>query len=273
VNTNAEIMGWIMDTYSMMKGYPVPGVVTGKSLDIGGSLGRPEATGRGVKTITVEALKHFKMPDKGVRIAVQGMGNVGSITAKLLREAGHKIVAVSDVSGGYYSKDGLDIPAMIEYIDSHKKSLEGYSAPGVNKITNNELLTCDCDVLIPCAMENQLTDANAKDVKAKLIVEGANGPTSFAADEIFEKRNIPVIPDILSNAGGVVVSYFEWVQNIQSLTWDLNRVNETLITIMIKAFGNVLKIQQEYKVTFRVAAYMTAVDKLVKAKKIRGLFP
>jgi glutamate dehydrogenase (NAD(P)+) len=162
---------------------------------------------------------------------------------------------------------------MIAYIDSHNKTLEGYTAPGVNKITNNELLTCDCEVLIPCAMENQLTDANAGDVKAKLIVEGANGPTSFAADAIFEKRGIPVIPDILANAGGVVVSYFEWVQNIQSLTWDLDRVNETLVKIMIKAFGNILAIQEKHKSTFRVAAYMTAVDKLVKAKKIRGIFP
>jgi glutamate dehydrogenase (NAD(P)+) len=274
VNTNAEIMGWIMDTYSMMHGYPIPAVVTGKSMEIGGSLGRPEATGRGVKTITCEALKHFKMPSSGVKIAVQGMGNVGSITAKLLsEEAGHKIVAVSDVSGGYYNADGLNIAEMIKYIADHNRSLEGYSGPGVKKITNNELLTCDCEVLIPCAMENQLTSANANDVKAKLIVEGANGPTMFDADEIFAKRNIPVIPDILTNAGGVVVSYFEWVQNIQSLAWTEKEVNERLIPIMVNAFADVLKIQQEHNVTFRVAAYMTAVDKLVKAKKVRGIFP
>ncbi|GHV49840.1 glutamate dehydrogenase [Spirochaetia bacterium] len=272
VNTNAEIMGWIMDTYSMLHGYAIPGVVTGKSVDIGGSLGRPEATGRGVSIITREALKHFKTEGK-VRIAVQGMGNVGSISAKLLHEMGHKIVAVSDVSGGYYNPDGLDIPAIIKYSADHKLSLEGYTAPGVKKITNAELLACECDVLVPCALQNQITEENAGAVKAKLVVEGANGPVTVEADEILAKRGIPSIPDILANAGGVVVSYFEWVQNIQELTWEEDQINATLEKIMVRSFKDVEAIVNEKSVSFRIAAYMVAISKLVRAKKIRGVFP
>jgi glutamate dehydrogenase (NAD(P)+) len=272
VNTNAEVMGWIMDTYSMLHGYAIPGVVTGKPLDIGGSLGRPEATGRGVSIITQEMLKYLGMPEKDVRIAIQGMGNVGGISAKLLHEQGHKIVAVSDVSGGIYKGDGLDIPAVREYI-ARNGALAGYAPDGGRKITNDELIECDCEVLIPCALQNQITEANAEAVRARLIIEGANGPTAVEADEILNKRGIIISPDILSNAGGVVVSYFEWVQNIQELTWDEDQINATLKKILVSSFAQVLDIVQKSNVTFRVAAYMLAVSKLVKAQNTRGLFP
>jgi glutamate dehydrogenase (NAD(P)+) len=272
VNTNAEVMSWIMDTYSMMHGYAIPGVVTGKPLDIGGSLGRPEATGRGVSIITQEMLKYLGMPEKGVRIAIQGMGNVGGISAKLLHELGHKIVGVSDISGGIYNSDGLDIPAVREYM-AQNRTLEGYAASGVRKISNDGLIGCDCDVLIPCALQNQITEANAETVQARLIIEGANGPTTVEADEILNKRGVIIAPDILSNAGGVVVSYFEWVQNIQELTWDEEQINATLRKIMVDSFGQVLNIVQKNDVTFRIAAYMLAVSKLVKAQNARGLFP
>lgn len=272
VNTNAEVMGWIMDTYSMLHGYAIPGVVTGKPLDIGGSLGRPEATGRGVSIITQEMLKYLGMPEKDVRIAIQGMGNVGGISAKLLHEQGHKIVAVSDVSGGIYKGDGLDIPAVREYI-ARNGTLAGYVPDGGRKITNDELIECDCEVLIPCALQNQITEANAEAVRARLIIEGANGPTAVEADEILNKRGVIISPDILSNAGGVVVSYFEWVQNIQELTWDEDQINATLKKILVSSFAQVLDIVQKSNVTFRVAAYMLAVSKLVKAQNTRGLFP
>jgi glutamate dehydrogenase (NAD(P)+) len=225
-----------------------------------------------VSFVTREALKHFKMDGK-VKIAVQGMGNVGSISAKLLHAMGHKIVAVSDVDGGYYNPDGLDIPAILEYLAGHKQSLNGYTAPGVKKITNAELLACECDVLVPCALQNQLTAENAGAVKAKLVVEGANGPVTVEADEILAKRGIPSIPDILANAGGVVVSYFEWVQNIQELTWEEDQINATLEKIMVRSFQQVEEIVNEKSVSFRIAAYMLAISKLVRAKKARGVFP
>ena len=272
VNTNAEIMGWIMDTYSMLHGYAVPGVVTGKSIDIGGSLGRAEATGRGVSIVTGELMQYLNMPEKGARIAVQGMGNVGSVSAKLLHEKGCHIVAVSDISGGFYHPDGLDIPGILSYI-AERKTLEGYAAAGITPISNRELLTCDCDVLLPCALQNQITGEVAVSVRAKYVVEGANGPTTVEADEILNKKGIIILPDILANAGGVVASYFEWVQNIQELTWEEEQINETLKKIMIRSFGQVRDIVNEHKVSFRIAAYMLAISKLAKAKKIRGVFP
>jgi glutamate dehydrogenase (NAD(P)+) len=273
VNTNAEIMGWIMDTYSMLNGYAVPGVVTGKSIDIGGSLGRFEATGRGVTIATGELLKYLNMSEKDTRVAVQGMGNVGGVGAKLLYERGCKIVAVSNSSGGWYNPDGLDIPALHEYMAAHNNSAKGYTAAGAKEISNKELLTCDCDVLIPCALQNQITEEVAGSIKAKVIVEGANGPTTVEADEILNKKGIIVLPDILANAGGVIVSYFEWVQNIQELTWEEEQINATLAKIMVRSFNQVVEIVKEHKVSFRIAAYMLAIDKLAKAKKIRGVFP
>ena len=236
VNTNAEVMGWIMDTYSMIHGYAIPGVVTGKPLEIGGSLGRPEATGRGVSIITQEILKRLNMPETGVRIAIQGMGNVGGVSAKLLHAMGHKIVAVSDVRGGLYHPEGLDIPAVLQYMAAHGGSPAGY-AGGAAAISNEELLSCDCDVLIPCALENQITEANANAVQAKLIVEGANGPTTVEADGILTGKGVTIVPDILANAGGVVVSYFEWVQNIQELTWEEDQINETLRKVLVNSLS------------------------------------
>jgi glutamate dehydrogenase (NAD(P)+) len=271
INTNAEIMGWIMVTYSMFKGYSVPGVVTGKPLDIGGSLGRPEATGRGVSIITDEARKHYNI--KGKHAAVLGMGNVGGVTAKLLSQAGYKIIAISDITGGYYNAKGFDIEKVLQYSASHSKLLEGYSEEGVVKISTEELIACDCDILLPCALQNQITEQNAGSIKAKLIIEGANGPTTVEADEILDAKRIPVVPDILANAGGVVVSYFEWVQNIQELMWDEAQVNDNLRKIMTRSFNQVLDIVKEKDVSFRIAANMMALLKLSKAKAIRGVFP
>lgn len=274
VNTNAEIMGWIMDTYSMFAGYTVPGVVTGKPVEIGGSLGRKEATGRGVSIVTREILKHLKWSPENVKVAVQGMGNVGGTAAKLLFEAGYKIVAVSDVSGGIYKANGLDIDDIMDFLKiANCAELTGYKRDGVSHISNEELLTCDADILIPAALENQINGEIAANIKAKIIVEGANGPTSVEADKVLDSRGIKVVPDILANAGGVVVSYFEWVQNIQSLTWDEDEINSTLERIMVKAFNEVLTTSENNLVTLRMGAYMIALDRIIKAKKIRGVFP
>ena len=274
VNTNAEIMGWMMDTYSMFKGYTVPGVVTGKPIEIGGSLGRTEATGRGIGIIALEAMRQYGLIDKNPRIAVQGMGNVGSNLAQFLYDEGYRIVAVSDVSGGIYKEAGLNITKIREYLKMNPKhTLEGYDEEDVQSITNRELLTCACDVLIPCALENQITEENAADIQAKLIIEGANGPTTAEADEILNKKGIPVIPDILANAGGVVVSYFEWVQNLQSFMWDLDNVNSTLKKIMTNSYHEVRQIVEQEKVSFRIAAYMLALKRLSAATRIRGIYP
>jgi glutamate dehydrogenase (NAD(P)+) len=273
VNTNAEVMGWIMDTYSMLKGYNVPGVVTGKPIEIGGSVGRREATGRGVMFVTREVLKRLGMPVKGTRIAIQGMGNVGGAAAKFLYEQGCKIIAVSDVSDAIYNEDGLDITNVLEFLDGGKRLLKDYNAENVKHISNRELLTCDTDILIPAALENQITEDIARDVKASVIVEAANGPTTVDADKILEERGIKVVPDILANAGGVVVSYFEWVQNIEFLAWDEERVNSTLEKVMIKAFNEVWNAANDKDTSLRMGAYMVALDRVVRAQKIRGIFP
>lgn len=274
VNTNAEIMGWIMDTYSMFKGYTVPGVVTGKPVEIGGSLGRKEATGRGVMLMTREMLHRMGLPVLGTKIAIQGMGNVGGTAAKLLYNEGCKIVAVSDVSGGIYKTDGLDIPAILKYLDSNREHLlKDYNSDGIKHITNEQLLTCETDLLVPAAMENQINEEIAAKIKAKFIVEGANGPTTVEADRVLEAKGVKIVPDILANAGGVVVSYFEWVQNIQSLTWDEEEVNRTLEKIMIRAFNEVWDKTYETSSSMRMGAYMVAIDRIVKAKKIRAVFP
>jgi len=274
VNTNAEIMGWIMDTYSMFKGYTVPGVVTGKPLEIGGSLGRGEATGRGVMFVTREILHRLGMPVLGTKVVVQGMGNVGGTAARLLFNEGCKIIAVSDVSGGLYCKNGLNVDNIQNFlVENHGKLLKDYKESDVLHISNEELLTLDTDVLIPAAMENQINEKIAQGVKAKVIIEGANGPTTVEGDKILQKNGKVVVPDILSNAGGVVVSYFEWVQNIQSLMWDEEEVNRTLEKIMIRAFNEVWAKAKESKTTLRMGAHMVAIERIVKAKKIRGIFP
>ncbi|MCU6747665.1 Glu/Leu/Phe/Val dehydrogenase, partial [Faecalicatena acetigenes] len=227
VGSNATVMGWMMDTYSMLKGHCVHGVVTGKPIELGGALGRNEATGRGVMFTTKNILHKLNVPVEGTSVAVQGMGNVGSITAKLLDKEGMKVVAVSDVSGGIYNKDGLNIPAIIDYLSKDRKNLlSGYEEPGMTRISNEELLELDVKVLVPAALENQINASNADRIRAEIIVEAANGPIASDADDTLNKKGITVVPDILANAGGVVVSYFEWVQNIQSVSWTEAEVNE-----------------------------------------------
>lgn len=274
VGTNAQVMGWMMDTYSMLKGHCVPGVVTGKPIDLGGALGRNEATGRGVMLTTKNILAKMGIPMEGTDVVIQGMGNVGSISAKLLYKEGMKVIAVSDVSGGIYNPEGLNIPAILEYLSQSRKNLlSGYEEPGMTRIDNAQLLTLKTTVLVPAALENQINGDNAEQIQAKLIVEAANGPTTSEADAILERRGITVVPDILTNAGGVVVSYFEWVQNIQSVSWTEEHVNEELKKIMDKAFNAVWDITQEKQVTLRTGAYLIAVKRVVDAKKARGIWP
>ena len=274
VGSNADVMGWMMDTYSMLKGHCVHGVVTGKPIELGGALGRNEATGRGVMFTTRNIMKKMGMEMKGTDVAVQGMGNVGSITAKLLHQEGMKVVAVSDVSGGVYKKDGLDIPAILAYLGKDRKNLlSGYEEEGMTRITNEELLELPVTVLVPAALENQINGTNADKIQAKLIVEAANGPTAAEADPILNDKGVVIVPDILSNAGGVVVSYFEWVQNIQSVSWTEEEVNAKLERIMNNSFEAVYNIAQEKKVPLRTGAYLIAVDRVVKAKKARAIWP
>ena len=273
VNSNSQIMDWVMDTYSKMKGYTVPGVVTGKDLDVGGSIGRPEATGRGVMIITLQLLKKLGIDPKGVSIAIQGMGNVGSVAARLLYEKGCKIVAVSDVSGGIRNANGLDMQEVLAFIGNKQRFLKDYNADNVEHISNEELLETKCDVLIPAAMENQITKDNANKLQCKYIVEAANGPTAKEADEIIDKRGIILVPDILANAGGVTVSYFEWVQNLQALWWDLDEVNEKLEKIMVKAWNELDDVANKNHLSYRLAAYVVAIQRISRAKKLRGIFP
>jgi len=274
VNTNAQTMAWIADTVSMLERRTVIDIVTGKPIPLGGSLGRKEATGRGVAIITAELLKrkHLKLSD--TTVAVQGYGNVGSHAATILDQMGCKIVAVSDVSGGLYNPHGLDVASINQHITTHpKRLLEGYQAPGVEKITNDELLVSDADVLIPAALEHQIRADNAPYVQAKIIVEGANGPTTREADEILNDRDIIVVPDILANAGGVVVSYFEWVQDLQCFFWEEEEVNRNLKRIMVRSFKAVWDFGQEQGVSMRLGAYMLAVNKVASAVRDRGIFP
>jgi len=273
VGTNAEVMGWMMDTYSMLKGHCVPGVVTGKPIELGGALGRTAATGRGVTIVTLNTMEKLGMDIKKSKIAIQGMGNVGSNAAKLLYEAGAKIVAVSDVSGGVYMEEGLPIDKIMEHLSTPGNLLESLKLKTAVRISNSELLTLPVDLLIPAALENQINDTNADQIKAKVIVEAANGPITLEADKVLEAKGIPVIPDILANAGGVVVSYFEWVQNIQSLYWTEDMANQRLKEIMDRAFEDVWNISKEKDVPFRTGAYLIAVKRVIEAKKIRGIWP
>lgn len=270
VNTNGEVMGWIMDTYSMFKGHSVPGVVTGKPIEIGGSIGRAEATGRGVTIIAEKCLEDEGLDPKEQTYAIQGIGNVGGTAAAILYEEGKKVIAVSDWSGAVMKKDGLNIPEIREFLSDRKNCLKDYNGEGAEHITNEELLTCDCTVLIPAALENQITEENAGDIKAKIVVEAANGPTTVEADKILEERGILVVPDILANAGGVVVSYFEWVQNIQSMAWELDEVNQMLKKVMLKAYNDVRTMSKEKDSTMRMGAYMVAINRITTAGKLRG---
>lgn len=274
VGTNANVMGWIMDTYSMLKGHCVPGVVTGKPLPLGGALGRQEATGRGIMITALNVLHALHIPAYESTAVIQGMGNVGSVSAKLLYEQGIKILAVSDVSGGIYNPQGLDIPEIIGYLSSKKGNLlQDYDAEGIRHITNQELLELPATLLVPAALENQINETNAAKIQARVIVEGANGPTTVEADEILRERGITLVPDILANAGGVVVSYFEWVQNIQSVSWSEEHVNEQLKTIMDQAFQAVWDIAHEKDTTLRTGAYLIAVKRVIDAKNLRGVWP
>ena len=271
VGTDGQTMAWVMDTYSQIKGYAVPGVVTGKPVEIGGSLGREESTGRGVVLCAVEAAKILKIPmGQSTSVAVHGFGKVGSIAAREIHAHGNKVLAVSDVSGGIYSKNGLDIPDVLRWVKSNGV-LKGY--PKSEPITNEDLLELPVDILLPCAMENVIHKGNAAKVKAKIISEGANGPCTPEANEILIKNGCTIIPDILANAGGVIVSYFEWVQDIQSFFWHEREVNEKLTTVMSNAFNEVQKTSLELKVDFRTAAMARAMLRLEKAMLLRGLFP
>ena len=270
LNTNPKIMGWIMDTYSMNVGYTVPGVVTGKPVDIGGSLGRKEATGRGVAIVTKKLCEKEKKAIDSTRIAIQGFGNVGASAAKVLTQFGFNVVAVSDISGGVYNKAGLDIPKLLEYAENGG-ALNAY--PEYDKISNEEILELPVDVLIPAAVENQITRHNAEKIKAAYIVEGANGPTSPEADEILFRRGVKVIPDILANAGGVTVSYFEWVQDIQSLYWSETQINDKLTEIMENAFENVYSTYIDSNEKMRLSAYKIAVGRVARATELRGIYP
>ncbi|HXU13214.1 MAG TPA: Glu/Leu/Phe/Val dehydrogenase, partial [Candidatus Binatia bacterium] len=270
VYTNAQTMAWIMDTYSMTVGATQLGVVTGKPLQIGGSQGRAEATARGVQFVTREACRERSISLKGAKVAVQGFGNAGSVAARLLSEDGASIIAVSDSSGGILNPKGLNIPAVL----AHKEttgSLRGFR--DADTISNDRLLELECDILVPAALENQITLANAGKIRAKIVAEAANGPTTPGADEILHKNGVFLIPDILANAGGVTVSYFEWVQSLQAFFWEEAQVNHHLEKVMTRAFNEVLSIAKKFNVHMRAAAYILAVGRVAEATRIRGIYP
>jgi glutamate dehydrogenase (NAD(P)+) len=270
MNTNPQIMAWMMDTFSMHMGYSVPAVITGKPLAIGGSEGRLEATARGVQFVTREAMHDLGLRPEDCSVVVQGFGNVGSISARLLHEMGCKVVAVSDIQGGVYNPHGIDIHKALRYSKEHG-SLRGL--PDTEAITNAELLELPCDALVPAALENQLTAKNAPRVKARLIVEAANGPTTPDADRILNDRGIMVVPDILANAGGVTVSYFEWVQDLQRFFWAELEINNRLEQIMMRAYQATRAKAEEQETNLRIGAYLLAVTRVAEATEIRGVYP
>lgn len=270
MNTNQQIMAWIMDTYSMHSRKSDTAVVTGKPLLLGGSKGRKEATGRGLVTVTLAALNKVGIMPSKTTIAVQGFGNVGSVAAKLLYEQGAKVVAISDVSGAYYNADGIDIPTAIAYSQENGGSLEGFQDGDL--ISNDELLEMECDVLIPAAKEDQINRHNAERINARIIAEGANGPVTASADSILENKDILIVPDILGNAGGVTVSYFEWVQDRQGYFWTEERVNRRLNRMMRDAFQLIYKEKEKYNITLRQAAYVYAIDKVAATLRLRGIY-
>jgi glutamate dehydrogenase (NAD(P)+) len=270
VNTNAQIMAWMMDTYSMHAGYTVPGVVTGKPISLGGSEGRNEATARGTVFCIIEAARHRGLVLNQTRVAIQGFGNAGSIAAKLIADEGATVVAVSDSTGGIANPNGLEVSKVIAWKQEHG-TVQGF--PGATDITNAEVLEVDCDILIPAALENQITARNAGNIKASLIAEAANGPTTPEADEILFKAGKFMIPDILCNAGGVTVSYFEWVQDLNRDHWSETVVNEKLREIMVKAFSEVLAVARREQCNMRTAAYLVAVKRVADAMEMRGLYP
>jgi glutamate dehydrogenase (NAD(P)+) len=269
VNTNERVMAWVMDTYSMRMGHTVTAVVTGKPVEMGGSLGRREATGRGCMIVTKEALKHLGMPVAGTTVAIQGFGNVGSVSADLLQREGCTITAIGDRTGAIYNAKGIDVADAIRYVKEHK-TLDGYNKG--DQLTSDELLTLDVDVLLPAALENVITSKNASKIRAKIIIEGANGPTTAGADAILEEKGVFVVPDILANAGGVTVSYFEWVQDRGGYFWSEESVNDRLRDIMTRSFKDVLGLARQHKVNMRTAAYMLAISRVSTVHKLRGIY-
>lgn len=270
VGTNAQTMAWMMDTYSQQRGYAVPGVVTGKPIVIGGSRGREEATGRGVVTVALEALGMLKIPVEDTTVVVQGFGNVGSHAARIFREEGARVIAVSQATGGIYNSAGLDIQALIRH---RSEGLPLAEFPGATPVTNQELLELDCTVLIPAALSEQITKKNARHIKCKILAEGANGPTTLEADQILEEKGVMVIPDILANSGGVIVSYFEWVQDVQKYFWEERDIRERLNLIITSAFHRTVEFSTTKGVSMRMAALMRGIDTVAQAHLARGLYP
>ena len=270
MNTDEQVIAWIMDTYSMNSLKTETAVVTGKPIILGGSQGRKEATGRGVVTVTLAALSKMGLMPNKTSVVVQGFGNVGSVSAQLMYEQGAKVIAISDISGGYYNEDGIDIPAAIDYMTENNRSLEGY--PDADPISNEDLLQLKCDVLIPAAKEDQINRHNAHKIDAKIVSEGANGPVTANADSILEDNGVMVIPDILANAGGVTVSYFEWVQDRQGYFWTEERVNRRLNRMMRTAFDNLYGVAEKHNITLRQAAYVYAIDRVAETLKLRGIY-
>jgi len=270
VNTNEQTMAWMMDTYSMNEGATATGVVTGKPIALGGSLGRREATGRGVFTVGVEACRLTGLELQGARIAVQGFGNVGGIAAKLFAEAGARIVAVQDHGGTVYREAGLDVPALLEHVRING-SVAGYASS--ETLADDAFWRVPCDILIPAALESQITAANAGQITARMVIEGANGPTTPEADDILHERNVLVVPDVIANAGGVTVSYFEWVQDFSSFFWTEDEINARLVRIMKEAFAAVWQVAQDNQVSLRTATFIVACKRILQARELRGLYP
>lgn len=271
VGTDAQVMSWIMDTYSQQVGYAVPGVVTGKPLSLGGSLGREEATGRGVVYVTLEALRHLKLSIENSTVAIQGFGNVGSHTALIMQQEGARVVAISDVTGGIYNAKGLDIPELIRRYRNSGQSLADTKMGEF--ITNEELLQLDCTVLVPAALSEQITETNADRLRCRILSEGANGPTTLEADRILVEKGIFIIPDILANSGGVIVSYFEWVQDLQRFFWSASDIQQRLHNIITSAFHRTLQFSNERRTSMRMAALMSGIDQVAQAHLQRGLYP
>ncbi|KAB0586748.1 Glu/Leu/Phe/Val family dehydrogenase [Comamonas kerstersii] len=270
VNTNAQIMSWMMDTYSMNTGATATGVVTGKPIDLGGSLGRVEATGRGVFTVGVEAAKLIGLPVQGARVAVQGFGNVGGTAGRLFVEAGAQLVAVQDHTGSIYNPLGMDAAALQEHVREHG-GVKGF--PGAEAIDTDAFWSVDCDILIPAALEGQINKDNAERIKARMVIEGANGPTTPEADDILHDKGVLVLPDVIANAGGVTVSYFEWVQDFSSFFWSEDEINARLVRIMQEAFAAVWQVAQDNKVSLRTATFIVACKRILHAREARGLYP